>query len=137
MGIQFPLYEYLKKKCASYSSSDERLSIRQLIFASSVSKLVASCTAYPHEIIRSRLQDAGHTRHLKQPVSTSTASHHEYKNVRDAIVTIAREEGVRGFYRGLLPNLLRTIPSAVLTLLSYEKIREVLADNFGEGPQEE
>ncbi len=55
-----------------------------------------------------------------------------YKNVRDAVQTIAREEGVRGFYRGLLPTLLRTVPAAVLTLSSYEKMREYLADNFGD-----
>ncbi len=55
-----------------------------------------------------------------------------YKNVRDAVQTIAREEGFRGFYRGLLPTLLRTVPAAVLTLSSYEKMREYLADNFGD-----
>ncbi|CAF4224156.1 unnamed protein product, partial [Rotaria sp. Silwood2] len=132
VGIQFPLYEYFKKKLATHSSSDQRLSIGQLMLASSVSKLIASCSAYPHEIVRSRLQVAGHGRRVQSIYSTLAIPFHEYKNVRDAVRSIAKEEGLRGFYRGLLPNLIRTIPSAVLTLLSYEKMREFLADNFGE-----
>lgn len=55
--------------------------------------------------------------------------------MRDAVQSIAKEEGIRGFYRGLLPTLIRTVPAAVLTLSSYEKMREYLADNFSENSQ--
>ncbi len=125
------MYEYLKQKCAARSSPEQHhLSSGQLMFASSVSKLIASCVAYPHEIVRSRLQDAGHARRLHQQSSTSNTNFREYKNVRDAVKTIAEEEGIRGFYRGILPALLRTVPAAVLTLLSYEKIKDFLSDNY-------
>ena len=125
------MYEYLKQLCVD-SSSDQRLSTGQLIFASSVSKFLASCVAYPHEIIRSRLQDAGHAQSIQKLSSTPTTQFRVYKNVRDAVQTIAREEGLRGFYRGIFPTLLRTVPAAVLTLSSYEKMREFLADNFSD-----
>lgn len=125
------MYEYLKKKCTN-SSSDHRISTSQLIFASSISKLIASCVAYPHEIVRSRLQDAGHAQRVQQHALTPTVKFREYKNVRDAVTTIAKEEGLRGFYRGLQPNLIRTIPAAILTLLTYEKIRQYLTDNFSD-----
>lgn len=121
------MYEYLKSQCSQRSIHDH-LSTGQLIFASSTSKLIASCIAYPHEVVRSRLQDAGHARRLHQ---TST-NFRDYKNVRDAIESIIRDEGLRGFYRGLLPTLLRTVPAAVLTLLSYEKMRDFLSDNFSD-----
>ncbi|CAF1249040.1 unnamed protein product [Rotaria sordida] len=132
VGIQFPLYEYLKKKCAAGSPSDGHLSTGQIMFASSVSKLIASFTAYPHEIVRSRLQDAGQARRSQKQSSTSDANFRDYRNVRDAVKTIAKEEGIRGFYRGIIPALLRTVPAAVLTLSSYEKIKDFLTDNYGE-----
>ena len=122
----------MKKRCAN-KSTDHRLSTSQLIFASSLSKFLASCVAYPHEVIRSRLQDPGHAqRTQQQQSSTKIVEYRMYKNVRDAVQTIAREEGLRGFYRGLLPTLIRTVPAAVLTLSSYEKMREFLADNFSD-----
>ena len=102
------------------------------MLASSVSKLVASCIAYPHEIVRSRLQDAGHARQMQQSSSGPAAEFRDYKNVRDAVQTIAREEGLRGFYRGIVPTLIRTVPAAVLTLSSYEKIKGYLADTYGD-----
>ncbi|CAF3831437.1 unnamed protein product [Adineta steineri] len=132
VGIQFPLYEYLKKGCLDGSSPDQRLSTGHIIFASSVSKLIASCVAYPHEIVRSRLQDAGHAQAVQKHALTPATQFREYKNVRDAVQTIAKDEGLRGFYRGLVPTLIRTLPAAVLTLLTYEKMKDFLGDNFGD-----
>lgn len=41
-----------------------------------------------------------------------------YTGVLQACATIAREEGVRGFYRGMGVNLIRTVPSSALTILT-------------------
>jgi hypothetical protein len=39
----------------------------------------------------------------------------------------SRSEGLRGFYKGLVPNLYRVAPSSALTLVIYEKVRASLA----------
>jgi hypothetical protein len=41
-----------------------------------------------------------------------------YTGVIQACQTIAREEGLRGFYRGMGVNLIRTVPSSALTILT-------------------
>jgi len=39
----------------------------------------------------------------------------------DCITRTAREEGVRGFFRGLLPTALRVAPASALTFVVYEE----------------
>jgi solute carrier family 25 folate transporter 32 len=45
-------------------------------------------------------------------------SGNRYTGVLQACTTIAREEGLRGFYRGMGVNLIRTVPSSALTILT-------------------
>lgn len=45
-------------------------------------------------------------------------SGNRYTGVLQACSTIAREEGLRGFYRGMGVNLVRTVPSSALTILT-------------------
>jgi solute carrier family 25 (mitochondrial folate transporter), member 32 len=55
VGIQFPLYEFLKMKRVREGKVDEPKML-DILIASSLSKLTASAVAYPHEVLRSRLQ---------------------------------------------------------------------------------
>ena len=50
-----------------------------------------------------------------------------YRGVTDALVKIARQEGVRGLYKGFLVNSLAVISGQVY-IMSYELIRERLKD---------
>ena len=115
VAIQFPVYENLKQQLRQ-SAKREELNPVQLVIASSVSKIIASVAAYPHEVLRARLQDSEHSKHI-QPEGVKFRA---YNNLSDAVGSIWKEEGFRGFYRGLYPNLIRTVPAAVITLLSYE-----------------
>jgi len=40
--------------------------------------------------------------------------------MRDVAMKIYRNEGLKGFYKGLTPNLLKVFPSSGLFFLSYE-----------------
>lgn len=37
-----------------------------------------------------------------------------------------RREGIRGLYKGLLPNVLRVMPQSAITFLIYEKVMRLL-----------
>ena len=61
---------------------------------------------------------------------------YKYKSIWDAMTTIWRGEGVRGFYKGIVPNLLKVAPSMAASWLSFEFARDsVLA--FGRGDEAE
>ena len=37
-----------------------------------------------------------------------------------------RTEGLAGLYRGLLPNLIRVVPSSSITLMTYEFVNSMM-----------
>jgi solute carrier family 25 folate transporter 32 len=124
VGVQFPTYEYLKEKQAGWMHRDIKdLTASQVFFASAASKIIASVIAYPHEVVRSRLQVAGQAMHIQESAAVPFKS---YSGVTDALRTIWEQEGLRGFYRGMGTNLLRTVPAAVITLSSYEWSRHII-----------
>lgn len=55
-----------------------------------------------------------------------TGMGYQYKGVFDAIRVIITQEGVRGLYKGIVPNLLKVAPSMASSWLSFEMCRDAL-----------
>jgi solute carrier family 25 (mitochondrial phosphate transporter), member 23/24/25/41 len=49
---------------------------------------------------------------------------YEYSSISGAIRQILVQEGVRGFYKGLTPNLLKVAPSMAANWLSFELAKD-------------
>ncbi|CAD6986027.1 unnamed protein product [Tilletia controversa] len=104
------------------SSSSSRISLEEeaalpsstILVCSSTAKMVASVATYPHEVLRTKLQ-----MQPKTPAAAATMARATDAS-GNACRTIAREEGIRGFYRGMTVNLVRTVPNSALTILTYE-----------------
>ncbi|CAP61665.1 uncharacterized protein PODANS_4_2380 [Podospora anserina S mat+] len=47
-----------------------------------------------------------------------------YKSITDAVRVIVTEEGLRGLYKGIVPNLLKVAPSMASSWLSFEICRD-------------
>lgn len=49
---------------------------------------------------------------------------YQYKSIWDAIKIIVTQEGFRGLYKGIVPNLLKVAPSMASSWLSFEVTRD-------------
>jgi solute carrier family 25 phosphate transporter 23/24/25/41 len=48
----------------------------------------------------------------------------DYKGMTDAFVKIYQREGVKGLYRGLIPNYLKVIPAIATSFLVFEECKK-------------
>ncbi|KAJ0159492.1 putative mitochondrial carrier, partial [Colletotrichum tanaceti] len=77
--------------------------------AAGCAKFAAVLATYPHEVIRTRLRQA--------PAANGRPT---YTGLGQCFNLVWKQEGWRGLYGGLTPHLVRSIPSAIITLGVYE-----------------
>jgi solute carrier family 25 (mitochondrial phosphate transporter), member 23/24/25/41 len=69
-------------------------------------------------------------------INTMSGMGYQYKSIPDAIARIVGQEGIRGMYKGLVPNLLKVAPSMASSWLAFEMTRDFLV-SLGEAAQNE
>ncbi|CAI9110852.1 OLC1v1010942C1 [Oldenlandia corymbosa var. corymbosa] len=120
-AIQFTAYEELRKAFIerrseeSGGNSDDSLDSVDYAVLGASSKLAAIFTTYPFQVIRSRLQ--------QRPSSDGAP---RYKNSWHVLKETARYEGLRGFYKGVTPNVLKNVPASSITFIVYENVLNML-----------
>ncbi|KAF5025157.1 hypothetical protein F66182_2733 [Fusarium sp. NRRL 66182] len=113
-AMHLVMYERLKVMIR-YSLGGNDVSLGELGTWASTSgaaagaKLAAVLITYPHEVVRTRLRQA--------PLENGVP---RYAGLVHCFQSVWRCEGVNGLYGGLTPHLVRSIPSAVITLGVYE-----------------
>ena len=146
VAIQFPLYEIFKEKFTGIgkgqneTEEDRSHHFYGLALAVFLSKVCASTATYPHEVVRTRLQTQQRSANTSLPQQTPKAGDHgrppgfiapltngaRYRGTVQTCKVILMEEGWRGFYAGLGTNLLRAVPSAMTTILTFEYLKKTL-----------
>ncbi|XP_057417482.1 calcium-dependent mitochondrial ATP-magnesium/phosphate carrier protein 2 [Lotus japonicus] len=114
-GIDLTAYDTLKDISKTYILYDreEPGALIQLGCGTISGALGATCV-YPLQVIRTRLQ--------AQPTNTSSGD----RGMSDVFWKTLKTEGFGGFYKGLIPNLLKVVPAASITYMVYESMKKKL-----------
>ncbi|KAM0933300.1 putative mitochondrial carrier protein [Dioscorea sansibarensis] len=114
-GIDLAAYETLKDISRIYLLKDSEPGPLVQLGCGTVSGALGATCVYPLQVIRTRMQ--------AQRTNTSAA----YKGMSDVFWRTLHHEGFTGFYKGILPNLLKVVPSASITYLVYESMKKSLS----------
>ncbi|MBA0563614.1 hypothetical protein Golob_008586 [Gossypium lobatum] len=113
-GIDLTVYETLKDFSRSYILQDSEPGPLVQLGCGTISGALGATCVYPLQVIRTRMQ------------AQRTTSGVAYNGMSDVFWKTFRNEGYRGFYKGLFPNLLKVVPAASITYLVYEAMKKSL-----------
>ncbi|KAI8336014.1 mitochondrial carrier domain-containing protein [Blakeslea trispora] len=112
VALNFQCYEVLKDYLIPIEESQGN--IRKLL-CGALAGSIAQTIIYPLDVLRRRFQ-----------VSGMNNMDYKYNGTWHALKTMAKKEGIKSLYRGLLPNYLKVAPAMGVTFYSYELCKEVL-----------
>ncbi|KAF5854617.1 hypothetical protein GGP41_007411 [Bipolaris sorokiniana] len=121
-AVQFSIYENMKKRRALHIGGQDKLSNWEYVYMSGGSKLLAGAITYPYQPIRARLQQYNAAQ--------------QYNGLLDVLRKTYQNEGFLAFYKGVIPNTLRVIPTTVVTFLVYENTKLYLPKVFADDEQQ-
>ncbi|XP_050233819.1 calcium-dependent mitochondrial ATP-magnesium/phosphate carrier protein 3-like [Mercurialis annua] len=113
-GIDLAAYETFKDMSKKYILLDSEPGPLVQLGCGTLSGTLGATCVYPLQVVRTRMQ--------AQRPDTGTA----YKGMSDAFRRTFAHEGIRGFYKGIFPNMLKVVPSASITYMVYEAMKKSL-----------
>ncbi|GMI94044.1 folate transporter 1 [Hibiscus trionum] len=121
-AIQFTTYEELRRVMVDYKAKKQKSETASNLLNSfdyavlgGSSKIAAILITYPFQVIRTRTQ--------QRPTDEGIP---RYMNSWHVVKETARFEGLRGFYKGITPNLLKNVPASSITFIVYENVLKLL-----------
>ncbi len=121
-AIDIGTFEVLKKSYAramaryyGIHEDDVRLGNVATAVLGATSGALGATLVYPLNVLRTRLQTQGTAMHPPT-----------YTGIVDVATRTVRNEGVRGLYKGLTPNLLKVAPALSITWVCYENMKGLL-----------
>lgn len=108
MGMYFLTFEYLVQRDTLHNKIERREipGLRLCLYGAS-SGYAMWLSVYPIDFIKSRIQ----TDSLEKP---------QYKGMKDVIKSVYRAQGIKGFFKGFAPTILRAAPANAATFYAFE-----------------
>jgi solute carrier family 25 phosphate transporter 23/24/25/41 len=109
VAINFAAFDTIKTTAHQRFPSTQN-NIPATLSMGAMSGLFAQTCCYPLDLVRRRMQMKGEV----------------YKGVVDALRTIGKEEGFRGFYKGMVPNAVKVVPNTAIRFMAYDLLKSYL-----------
>ncbi|XP_042053093.1 mitochondrial substrate carrier family protein B-like [Salvia splendens] len=115
IAISFSVYEGLRSSWLSHRPDDSTVLVS--LACGSLSGIASSTATFPLDLVRRRMQlegAAGRARVYKTGL-LGTLKH------------IIHSEGLRGMYRGIMPEYYKVVPGVGIVFMTYETLKKLLA----------
>jgi solute carrier family 25 uncoupling protein 8/9 len=120
-GIRIGLYPSVRNFIVGKDKDIKDVTLWQRIVAGMITGAFGIVVASPTDVVKIRLQAEG-----KKPAGVPK----RYNGSIDAYRKIVAEEGVKGLYSGIIPNMIRNSVMNAAELASYDQIKTSIIKNF-------
>ena len=116
--VQFYVYEGLKRKLGvSLDEENDLTNAMKLIVSGGIAGMVGWFATYPQDIVKTKLQ-------IKRTPASAVDG-----GIWDCTKEIYQSGGIRAFFRGMAPCLLRALPVNGFGFLAYEQAANFMRKN--------
>jgi solute carrier family 25 phosphate transporter 23/24/25/41 len=121
-GLDFAVYESLKAEVPKrFKDQTGQPNSYAKLACGGIAGLVGQTVAFPLDLVRRRIQIQGIQNGLK-------GSSEKYSGMFEALISISRREGLKGLYRGLIPNYIKSVPAVALSFTIFEHLNNMVSD---------
>lgn len=114
-GANFTAYQELKKAAHKYQPELTELPSYQHMLIGLISGAMGPFSNAPIDTIKTRLQKA-----------TAEPGKSAFQRIAAIASEMWRQEGVRSFYKGITPRVLRVAPGQAIVFAVYERVRKII-----------
>jgi solute carrier family 25 phosphate transporter 23/24/25/41 len=112
-AIDLTLFHFLKESYIQKVGTDPSSLV--ILSVGGISGIIAQTCTYPFALTRTRLQAQGMPGREKL-----------YNGLWDCLVKTRKKEGFSGLFKGILPNMLKSVPAISSSYVIYEKTTKIL-----------
>ncbi|KAF9177685.1 hypothetical protein BGZ51_008464 [Haplosporangium sp. Z 767] len=113
VALNFQAYEVLRKHFTPPGETSPSVGMK--LVCGAVAGSFAQTVTYPLDVLRRRMQVTG-----------MDAVSYKYSSTWDGVKKIIKQEGVRGLYKGMVPNYLKVAPAISISFVVYEQCKQIL-----------
>ncbi|KFH73736.1 hypothetical protein MVEG_00950 [Podila verticillata NRRL 6337] len=113
VALNFQAYEVLRARLTPPGETSPTVGMK--LICGALAGSFAQTVTYPLDVLRRRMQVTG-----------MDAVSYKYSSTWDGVKKIIKQEGVRGLYKGMVPNYLKVAPAISISFVVYEQCKQVL-----------